>query len=160
VHKKRNVLEALPQRIRGPVHNTMNQAYAIRDPKRAQRLLENLARRLESEYPGAVVSLRKGLEETLTVMGLDLPESLERVLSSTNLIENLFSRVREVARRVKRWQGGMMILRWTAAGVLEAERHFRKVAGYRAIPKLTAALRAHDAAVNCQRRVDNREQAT
>lgn len=55
-------------------------------------------------------------------MRLDLPESLERVLSSTNLIENLFSRVREVARRVTRWQGGTMILRWTAAGVLEAER--------------------------------------
>jgi putative transposase len=57
------------------------------------------------------------------------------VLSSTNLIENLFSRVREVSRRVKRWQGGAMILRWTAAGVLEAQRQFRKVAGYRAIPK-------------------------
>jgi len=42
------------------------------------------------------------------------PESLERVLSSTNLIENLFGRVRDTARRVKRWQGGTMILRWTA----------------------------------------------
>lgn len=63
-------------------------------------------------------------------MTLHLSDALERVLSSTNLIENLFSRVREIARRVKRWQGGSMILRWTAAGVLEAERHFRKVAGY------------------------------
>ena len=84
----------------------MNQAYATRDPKRARRLLENLARRLESAHPGAAGSLREGLEETLTVMRLDLPESLERVLSSTNLIENLFSRVRDTARRVKRWQGG------------------------------------------------------
>jgi hypothetical protein len=86
-------------------------------------------------------------------MRLNLPESLERVLSSTNLIENLFSRVRESARRVKRWQGGMMILRWTAAGVLEAERDFRKIAGYRALPKLVAALRAHDLVI--ERRVDN-----
>jgi len=38
--------------------------------------------------------VREGLEETLTVMRLHLPKSLERVLSSTNLIENLFSRVR------------------------------------------------------------------
>lgn len=29
-----------------------------------------------------------------------------------------------------------MILHWTAAGVLEAERHFRKVAGYRALPRV------------------------
>ena len=126
---------------------------------RARRLLENLARRLESDHPGAAASLREGLEETLTVMRLGLPENLGRVLSSTNLIENLFSRVREVARRVKRWQGGTMILRWTAAGVLEAERHFRKIAGYRALPKLVAALRAHDAALDRQRGVDNRKQA-
>jgi hypothetical protein len=57
-----------------------------------------VARRLESAHPGAAASLRGGLEETLTVMRLDLPESLERVLSSTNLIENLFSRVRDTAR--------------------------------------------------------------
>jgi putative transposase len=90
-------------------------------------------------------------------MRLDLPESLERVLSSTNLIENLFSRVREMARRVRHWQGGAMILRWTAAGVLEAERNFRKVVGYRALGNLDAALRAHDAALD--RAVDNRKQA-
>lgn len=58
-----------------------------------------------------------------------MPESLERVLSSTNLIENLFSRVRDTARCVLRWQGGETVLRWTAAGVLEAERNFRTVAG-------------------------------
>ena len=158
-HKKRNVAEALPHRMRAPVHSAMNQAYATGDPKRARRLLENLARRLESDHPGAAASLREGLDETLTVMRLGLPENLERVLSSTNLIENLFSRVREIARRVKRWQGGTMILRWTAAGVLDAERNFRKIAGYRALPKLVAALRAHDAALDRQRRVDNRKQA-
>jgi putative transposase len=158
-HKKRNVSEALPERMRAPVLSTMSQAYATRDAKRARRLLENLARRLEGDYPGAAASLREGLEETLTVMRLDLPETLERVLSSTNLIENLFGRVREIARRVKRWQGGSMILRWTAAGVLEAERHFRKVAGYRALPKLVAALRAHDAAIDRQRQVENGRRA-
>ena len=144
-HKKRNVSEALPERLRASVRSTMNQAYATRDPKRAQRLLENLARRLEHHHPGAAASLREGLAETLTVMRLDLPENLERVLSSTNLIENLFSRVREIGRRVRRWQSGTMVLRWTAAGVLEAERGFRKVLGYRGVPLLLAALRAHDA---------------
>lgn len=158
-HKKRNVSEALPERMRSSVLSAMAQAYATRDPKRARRLLENLARRLEPDYPGAAGSLREGLEETLTVMRLDLPESLERVLSSTNLIENLFSRVREIARRVKRWQGGTMILRWTAAGVLEAERSFRKIVGYRELPKLVAALRAHDLAIERARRVDNGRKA-
>ena len=135
----------------------LSQAYATRDAKRAARLLENLARRLESDHPSAAASLREGLQETLTLTRLDLPDSLERVLSSTNLIENLFSRVRDLVRRVKRWQGGGMILRWTAAGVLEAERSFRRIAGYRALPKLIAALRAHDAVIG--RRLDNSRRA-
>jgi putative transposase len=131
--------------LRAPIRSAMNQAYATRDAGRARRLLDNLARRLEHQHPGAAASLREGLEETLTVIRLGLPENLERVLSSTNLIENLFSRVREIGRRVKRWQNGTMVLRWTAAGVLEAERGFRKLAGYRATATLIAALRAHDA---------------
>jgi transposase-like protein len=99
-HKKRNVTDALPERLRATVRSAMNQAYATRDTKRARRLLDALGRRLEHQHPGAAASLREGLEETLTVMRLGLPENLERVLSSTNLIENLFGRVREIGRRV------------------------------------------------------------
>ena len=158
-HKKRNVTEALPERMRASVRSTMSQAYAARDPKRARRLLENLARQLEHPHPGAAASLREGLDETLAVVRLGLPESLERVLSSTNLIENLFSRVREIGRRVKRWPSGTMVLRWTAAGMLEAERGFRRLVGYRAMPTLVAALRAHDAGIDREPRIDDAEKA-
>jgi hypothetical protein len=65
-HKKRNVTEALPERLRASVRVTMNQAYATREPKRARRLLDNLARRLEHQHPGAAASLREGLDDTLT----------------------------------------------------------------------------------------------
>ena len=158
-HKKRNVSEALPERLRAAVRTAMNQAYATHDAKRARRLLDNLARRLEHQHPGAAASLREGLDQTLTVMGLELPNHLERVLSSTNLIENLFSRVREIGRRVRHWQSGTMVLRWSAAGVLEAERSFRKVAGYRAIPTLVAALRVHDAKLDRAGTIDDQEKA-
>ncbi len=156
-HKKRNVTDALPERMRAQVRSAMRQAYATRDLKRARQSLESLARTLERNHPGAAASLHEGLEETLTVMRLKLPENLEGVLSSTNLIENLFSRVREVARRVKRWQGGTMVLRWAAAGVLEAERNFRRLRGYRALVTLDAGLREHDAAID--RGLANRKQA-
>jgi putative transposase len=123
-------------------------------------LLDNLARRLEHQHPGAAASLREGLEETLTVMHLGLPENLERVLSSTNLIENLFSRVREIGRRVKHWRSGTMVPRWTAVGVLEAERGFRKLIGHRAMPDLVAALRARDHQFNhSQQAIDRSEKA-
>jgi len=158
-HKKRNVTDALPERLRATVRSAMNQAYATRDTKRARRLLDGLARRLEHQHPSAATSLREGLEETLTVMRLGLPENLERVLSSTNLIENLFSRVREIGHRVKRWQSGTMVLRWTATGVLEAERGFRKLVGYRAMPILVAALRACDTQCSRNPEVDVAEKA-
>jgi len=154
-----NVREALPEKLRASVGTTMNQAYATRDAKRARRLRDNLVRRLEDQHPSAAASLREGLDEALTVMCLGLPENLERVLSSTNLIENLFSRIREIGRRVRHWQSGTMVLRWSAASVLEAERSFRKIVGYRAMPMLVAPLRAHDAKINRAATVDDTEKA-
>jgi hypothetical protein len=37
--------------------------------------------------------------------------------------------IRRTSRNLKRWQSGDMCLRWTAAGMLEAETQFRKVMG-------------------------------
>jgi hypothetical protein len=47
---------------------------------------------------------------------------------------------RTVARNVKRWRDGRMVLRWTAAGLLEAEKQFRRVNGHREMPILRRAL--------------------
>jgi putative transposase len=48
--------------------------------------------------------------------------------------------VRRTSRNVKRWSSGEMALRWTAAGMLEAERQFRRVIGYRDLAKLAVAI--------------------
>ena len=144
-HKKRNVADHLPESMRPGVRRAMNQAYECRDVKRAKRLLEALAARLESEHPGAAASLREGLDETLTVIELNLPERLQLSLRTTNPIDNLIGSVRKVSRRVKRWRGGRMMLRWCGAAVLDAEQRFRRIRGYREMPKLIAALRARDA---------------
>lgn len=144
IHKMRNVLEHLPPSMEASVRQSIRQAYRIRDAAKAKRLLLNLAARLDAQHPGAASSLKEGLDETLTVMGLGLPETLERMLSVTNAIENLFGTVRVVSRRVKRWGGGKMILRWSAAGLLEAERGFRKIRGHKGMPSLAAALKKHE----------------
>ena len=112
-------------------------------------MLENLARKLEEQHPGAAASLREGLEDLLTVKELGLGGSkLERILSTTNLIENLIGLVRQLSGRVKRWRSGKMILRWSAAGVLEAEHSFRRTKGYQEMSKLNAALQKHEAKLN------------
>ena len=85
------------------------------------------------------------LDETLTVLGLGLSERLQRSLATTNAIESLLGRTRHVKRNVKRWRGRTMVLRWVAAGVLEAAKGFRRVKGCQDMLALVAALRARDA---------------
>jgi putative transposase len=145
VHKQRNVLGHLPEAERPWVRRKLAEAWALSDAEAAERRLKELARALERERPGAAASLREGLEETLTItrLGLAVDSALGRTLRSTNPIESMLSIGRERARNVKRWRGGEMVLRWGAAGMLDAERSFRRVRGHRELPKLRAALRRH-----------------
>jgi transposase-like protein len=144
VHKMRNILEYLNDRQRPWAQAILRRAYQSADVKTAQRLLVDLAKRLETEYPSAAESVREGLDETLTVLTLNLSARLRRSLATTNAAESLLSRTRHVKRNVKRWRSGQMMLRWVAAGVLEAVKGFRRVKGYADMPLLVAALRARD----------------
>ena len=145
VHKGRNILEHLPEAQRPWVTAILRRAYTHTNVKTAKRLLQDLARRLDTAYPSAAASVREGLDETLTVLGLGLSERLQRSLATTNAIESLLSRPRHVKRNVKRWRGGTMVLRWVGAAVLEAANGFRRVKGCKDMPALVAALRARDA---------------
>ena len=122
----------------------MRRAYQARDVNTATRLLRELATRLEDDYPSAAGSVREGLDETLTVLTLPLSTRLQRSLATTNATERLLSRTRHVKRNVKRWRGGQMMLRWVAAGVLEAVKGFRRLKGCGDMPRLVSALRARD----------------
>lgn len=154
VHKMRNVESHLPQSKRASVKVAMRQAYRSANAKTAKKQLENLARALQAKHPSAAASIREGLEETLTVLELGLSNTLTRSFSTTNPIENLNDRIRQIARRVKRWRGGEMILRWVGAGVWEAERGFRRLKGSAEMPKLIAALAARDKQRQSQTAVD------
>ena len=145
VHKRRNVLEHLPEAQRPWVRAVLTRAYASADVKTARRRLQDLARRLDRDHPSAAASVREGLDETLTVIELGVSERLQRSLATTHAIESLLSRTRHVKRNVKRWRGGSMVLRWVGAAVLEAAKGFRRVKGCKDMPALVAALRARDA---------------
>ena len=144
VHKTRNILEYLPDRLRPWVHATLRRAYGCGDRGKARRLLNDLARRLENEFPSAAESVREGLDETLTVLSLPVSDRLRRSLATTNPIESLMSRTRHVHRNVKRWRGGKMMLRWMTAAVVEAAKGFRRLKGCKNMPTLVLALRARD----------------
>ncbi len=144
-HKERNVVGHLPERDRPPVQRRLRAAWAEPDHGRAGERLRALASELERTHPGAAGSLREGLEETLTLTRLGITGTLKRTLESTNPCESMLEIVRRTQRNVKRWSSGEMALRWTAAGMLEAERQFRKIIGYRDLATLVVAIeRDHD----------------
>lgn len=141
VHKRRNVLDHLPQSARPSVKRALDQAWNAETAELAQRQLERLARSLEREHPGAAASLREGLEDTLTLMRLGVRGTLLKSLRSTNAIESVNDKIAAYARRVKRWRGGQMILRWVGAAILDARQGFRAVKGHNHMYVLVAALR-------------------
>jgi putative transposase len=142
-HKERNVLDHLPERDRPAVRQRLRRAWARDDHERALAELRTLAAELERPHPGAAASLREGMAETVTATRLGIKGSLKRTLQSTNPCESMIEIVRRTSRNVKRWQSGDMCLRWTAAGMLEAERQFRKIIGYRDLANLALAVE-HD----------------
>ena len=144
-HKERNVLGHLPERERAAVKLRLRRAWGADDHARALEQLRALASELERAYPGAAGSLREGMEETLTLTRLRVSGTLKRTLESTNPCESMIEIVRRTQRNVKRWSSGEMALRWTAAGMLEAEKQFRKIVGYRDLATLVVAIeREHD----------------
>jgi putative transposase len=140
VHKKRTVVDHLPEEYQAEVKKKLQNAYAMVDYADAKRALERLHRELMDVNPSAARSLEEGLEETLTVHKLRVPDQLRRSLCCTNVIESAFSIVETVCRNVKRWRPGDQIERWVGSGLLVAERQFRKVIGHRQIPLLLSSM--------------------
>jgi transposase-like protein len=145
IHKARNIVERLPKHLHATVRTALRQAWEMNDAEKAERLIRNLARRLEQAAPGVSASILEGLDEMLTVIRLDLPLSLRRSLACTNIIENMMGTIRRVCRNVKRWRDASMALRWTAAAMQEATKGFRRLKAHKQLPVLRAALAAHHA---------------
>ena len=145
VHKARNITERLAKPLHASVRKALRQAWELDDAEKAQKLIRNLARRLEREAPGVSASILEGIEEILTVTRLGLPVELRRSLACTNIIENMNGTIRQVCRNVKRWQDAKMALRWTGAAMLEAAKGFRRLKAHKQLPILRGALAAHQA---------------
>ncbi len=142
-HKERNVTDLLPERERETIRGRIRAAWALSDPDLAEQRLELLASELDRSWPDAAGSLREGMQDTLTLMRLGISGQLANTLCSTNCCESMIEIVRYTQRNVKRWQDGDMRKRWTAAGMLTAERQFRRIIGYRDLAKLITAIERH-----------------
>jgi putative transposase len=143
LHKRRNVGDHLPDNQKAWVDAKLVRAFGHPDPDTGLRNAKSLAAQLDKNYPGAAASLREGLDEMFTVARLGIDGRLAKTLTTSNPIESMISIARATNRNVTRWRDGQMVLRWTAAGMLNAERSFRRIKGYKQMPQLVDALRRH-----------------
>jgi transposase-like protein len=140
VHKRRNVLDHIGDDDRDAVARKLNAAYALEDYEAAKQALEGLHGELMRLNPSAARSLAEGLDETLTVHRLHIPQQLRATLASTNVIESAFAIVERVCLNVKRWHGGDQRERWIGSGLIVAEKQFRRIRGYKHLPILLRVL--------------------
>ena len=136
-----------PKDQRGWVDQRLARAFNHADPTAGLRQAKDLARQLEIRWPDAAASLREGLDDMFSVRRLGVSDRLARSLTNTNMIESMISVARDTTHHVKRWRNGTMVKRWAAAGMLNAERSFRRLKGCKDMPTLTAALARHVDAV-------------
>lgn len=142
LHKRRNIVGHFADEEQASWDRRLANAYDLRSYKEAKAALLRIQDELNRVNPSAARSLEEGLEETLTLHRLKVPLELWKTLRSTNVIESAFSIVRVVCRNVKRWRPGNQIERWVGSGLVVAEKQFRRIDGYRALPDLIIALEA------------------
>jgi transposase-like protein len=143
LHKRRNVADHLPDKEKAWVDAKLVKAFVHPDPDQGLRRAKDLAGLLAKSHPGAATSLLEGLDEMFTVARLGIDGHLAKTLTTSNPVESMISIARTTNRNVTRWRDGQMVLRWTAAGMLNAERSFRRIKGYKQMPELVDALHRH-----------------
>jgi|WetSurMetagenome_2_1015567.scaffolds.fasta_scaffold168567_1 putative transposase len=154
LHKRRNIRDHLPISRQAVVDRQLREAYGSQSVKLARKRLRQLLSWLERNgEDDAAESLREGMEETLTVIKLDLPSALRSFFSTTNAIENLMGVIRKTTRNVKRWRSPIMAKRWVTVSIHEARSAFRRIKGYSLLPILVASLKGYRDQLDDQEKV-------
>ncbi len=141
-HKRENVVRHLPTSKQATFRNKLQRAYDQPTYSQAKAALKKVRAELNLLNQSAVASLDEGFEETLTVHRLGLFKELGRSFKTTNCIENLNSLIANRTGKVDFWRNSEQKQRWLATAILDIEPRFRKVVGYRQLPRLRAALQS------------------
>jgi putative transposase len=139
-HKRQNVLSYLTKPQQVVWRRKLIAAYAHAGYDDAKRALQRLVKELEPINASAARSMEEGLDETLTLHRLRIPEELRKSLNTTNLIESVMACLERHTRRITHWRTSDQKQRWVAATLLKVEVQFRRVRGMTHLPLLQKAL--------------------
>jgi transposase-like protein len=143
LHKLRNIQSYIPKSYHETLVWRMRKLMGLNAYKEAQMEYRSLRKWLEGISHSAANSLDEAGEELLTLHKLGITGELRKSLSSTNIIESLFSVVRAKLQNVKNWKSRKTVqtLRWVAAAILQHKKNkMRKLRGMNQRTKLIQAL--------------------
>jgi transposase-like protein len=141
VHKERNIRGTLSKKWHGKLAGLFNRLRAMQGVQAALEVVADLRAFLAVHSRKAMDSLDEAGDDLLALHRLGCPSTLNVSLLSTNSIENPFRNVRARIGRVKRWRAETdQAERWLAYGLVEAEKGFHRIKGYRDIGLLLQAM--------------------
>lgn len=147
VHAERETLSKLPKKATAEAVRLFKRFRLAEGREAGEEAFECLLDHLSSHNADAARCLEERKDALLAFHRLDVPATLNGTFLSTNHIENLIRNWRQETSRVKRWDlRSDQVSRWTAVGLLEAERGFRRVRGYQDLHYLEQALAPPDCA--------------
>ena len=141
VHKERNIRARLSKRDWGELARRFKRLREVQGEEAAREVLGELEEFLGEKNAEALASLREAGEELIALHVLGVPSTLHRNLLSTNLIENSFRNTRGKIGRVTRFRAETdQASRWMAYALLEVEKGFHRISGWRDLPALARLL--------------------
>lgn len=141
VHKERNLKRYLAKKDWASMFELTDRLRKSQGAQAAVLAYNELDSFLASKNLAARQSLHEAGLDLLTLNFLDAPATLNRNLMSTNMIENVILNFRTSSKHVCRWRSNTdQGCRWLATGLLEAEKGFKRLSGYRDLPKLIQNL--------------------
>jgi putative transposase len=147
VHKERNIRAKLSKRHWGELASLFKRLREVQGEQAAREVLAELEEFLRMRNAAGLASLLEAGDELIALHILSVPSTLHRSLLSTNLIENSFRTTRRKLGRVTRFREETdQASRWLAYALLEVEKGFHRISGWRDLPALAQALERPSAA--------------
>jgi len=141
IHKERNIRGRLSRRHWGELTRLFKRLREVEGERAAREAYSEIERFLSDKNAAALASLREAGDELIALHCLNVPSTLHVSLLSTNLIENSFRNTRRKLGRVTRFRAETdQASRWLAYALLEVEKGFHRVSGWRDLHTLARVL--------------------
>ncbi|MFH1831127.1 MAG: transposase [Pseudomonadota bacterium] len=140
-HKRENVVSYVSKEEQPVLRKRLQRAYDRPTYDESKRELMKIRRDLEDRNQSAVGSLDEGFEETLTLHRLGVFPLVGKSLKTTNCMESVNALIEQRCGKVDNWKSSSQRQRWLASTLLDIEPRLNRIAGYRHLHKLRAALK-------------------